>query len=392
MPAPSANTTIRPEIRAILSGAAATKAVCSGAVTAVSLELRRLQRAQAPTPSGFAGLWPDSGGRPRRRGERDATGPLHPAAAGRGLRLLRPRLHRRHLADPGGPPDRHRRRERAERLDLPRILRPRAPAGLRHRAASRGHGRGALRAQQALHRQRAHRDDGRGPRPGVDAPPGRALRRPHRPRHGHRPHRARPPLGRDPRRANPRDPLRSRQRAHRRAAVPAPPVRAHPLHHRHQPRRRDGGHLPQRPARPRAAGDLFRPARAPRARRDGGAPRDAGRRRAGARGRLAAHLGPLRPVRLRSLRPPRAGERPRAAALGIPGADAPVPHARDAGRRPLRPRRLRLRRPLQDRHAAPRHDLPDDRARHAPRRRLPAQRLRQAGRRRDRRSHSSCRS
>ena len=93
----------------------------------------------------------------------------------------------------------------------------------------------------------------------------------------------------------------------------------------------------------------------------------------------AAHLGALRPVRLRPLRAHQRGERARAAAVGIPGAVAPRPHARDAGGRTLRPRRLRLRGPLQDHHAAPRHDLSDDRARHAARRRLPAQRLRQAG-------------
>ena len=96
-------------------------------------------------------------------------------------------------------------------------------------------------------------------------------------------------------------------------------------------------------------------------------------------GRHAAHLGALRPVRLRPHRAHQRGERARAAAVGIPGAGAPRPHAGDAGGRPLRPGRLRLRGPLQDHHAAPRHDLSDDRPRHAARRRLPAQRLRQAG-------------
>ena len=44
-----------------------------------------------------------------------------------------------------------------------------------------------------------------------------------------------PRAGADPRRADPGDPLRPRQRADRRAAVPAPDGRADALHHRHRP-------------------------------------------------------------------------------------------------------------------------------------------------------------
>ena len=70
--------------------------------------------------------------------------------------------------------------------------------------------------------------------------------------------------------------------------------RAHALHHRHQPPGRDGRHLPQRPARPRAAGHLLRRARAPRPRGHGGAAGDARRRGAGARAAASEQLTAVR--------------------------------------------------------------------------------------------------
>ena len=112
---------------------------------------------------------------------------------------------------------------------------------------------------------------------------------------------------------------------------------------------RDGRPLPQRPARPRAAGDLLRPARAPRPRGDGGAAGDAGGRGAGD-GRRQQQLTSVRFDQFvfdlsellseESARVPRPSEYPVRALL------APTPEML-AGER-YEPRRLRLRGPLQD--------------------------------------------
>ena len=93
---------------------------------------------------------------------------------------------------------------------------------------------------------------------------------------------------RDPRRAHPRDPLRPRQRADRRAAVPAPDHRADAVHRRRRRQRRDGRHLHQRPARPGPLGHLLGRGGAAPARGDGGAAGDARGRGAGRAARRAS--------------------------------------------------------------------------------------------------------
>ena len=168
-----------------------------------------------------------------------------------------------------------------------------------------GIGAALARAQQALHRQRARGDDGRrlrarraccgrsrssaallalGDARGADGA-GAAHRR-------------------DPRRAHPRDPLRPRQRADRRAAVPAPGRRADAVHRRGRAAAaRWRGIFLNDQRDPARAGDLLGRARAPAARGDGGAAGHARGRGARQRHGGRADRGALRRVRLRPQRP-----------------------------------------------------------------------------------------
>ena len=286
---------------AIFDGSAATKSVCSGAVTTVSLRLRSAESDLAA----FRGFGQNGGARPRST-EASMTRLdryiLRQLIAALGFFLLiftgvvwltqAVRLIDTVVAS-----------GQSARVFL-EFSAPGAAAGLRHRAAARRHRRGAARAQPALHRQRARGDDGRRPRPGRRCC-GRS-----------RSSAACSPLAMPvvlmvlvPRTGAI---LAERTRAIRSDLANALIVERQFLHPitgltlfiadaggSGEMR----GHLPQRPARPRAAGHLLGRARAAAARGDGGAAGHARGRGARRRHGGRAHRGALRRVRLRPQRP-----------------------------------------------------------------------------------------